>query len=52
MFRNSRLNAIVAPLIALVAVLTLACRADAQVKPFKITGGGVADYIPIHIDKR
>jgi hypothetical protein len=41
MFRTSRLSAVVAPLAALVAVLTLACRADAQVKPFKITGEGV-----------
>ncbi len=41
MFRTPRLNK-VAPLAALVAVLTLACRADAQVKPFKVTGGGAA----------
>jgi hypothetical protein len=41
MIRNVRLNKI-APLAALVAVLTLACRVDAQVKPFKVTGGGPA----------
>lgn len=43
MFRNSRLNWVVGPLTALVAVLTLACQtANAQVKPFKVTGGGPA----------
>lgn len=41
MFRTLRLNAFPA-IAALVAVLALACRADAQVKPFKITGGGPA----------
>src|SRR5262249_8742496 len=41
MFRTSRLNAVVVPLIALVAVLTLAChRAEAHATPFKIKGGG------------
>jgi hypothetical protein len=39
MIRNLRLNRLV-PLAALVAVLTLTCRAEAQVKPFKVTGGG------------
>jgi len=43
MFRTSRLNLVVVPLIALVAVLTLAChRVEAQVKPFKVKGGGNA----------
>lgn len=43
MIRSSRLHAIVAPTIALVAILTLASpRAEAQVKPFKVTGGGFA----------
>jgi hypothetical protein len=45
--RTTRLNSAV-PLIALGAVLTLTCpRAEAQVKPFKVTGGGFADYIPV-----
>jgi hypothetical protein len=39
MIRNVRLNRLV-PLAALVAVLTLSCKAEAQVKPFKVTGGG------------
>ena len=39
MFR--RLN--VSPLLALTAVLAMACpRAEAQVKPFRVTGGGIA----------
>jgi hypothetical protein len=43
MFRNSWLNTVAVPLVVLVAVLTLAThRADAQVKPFKVTGGGLA----------
>jgi hypothetical protein len=43
MFRTSRLNAVVVPLIVLVAVLTLPCRrAEAQVKPFKVKGEGNA----------
>jgi hypothetical protein len=43
MARPFRLNAIVVPLIALVAVLAPTCgTADAQVKPFKISGEGVA----------
>ena len=40
--RNSRLNRLVVSLIVLVAVVSWACpTAHAQVKPFKITGGGV-----------
>ncbi len=43
MIRTSRLNVVVVPLIALVAVLTLACpRAEAQVNPFKVKGEGNA----------
>jgi hypothetical protein len=43
MFRILRPNAAIAPLAALGALLALACpRAEAQVKPFKVTGGGVA----------
>jgi hypothetical protein len=44
MFRSTRLKTIAVPLIALGALFTLACpRAEAQViKPFKVTGGGVA----------
>ncbi|MEQ9407109.1 MAG: hypothetical protein RIK87_05260 [Fuerstiella sp.] len=43
MFRTSKLNAVVVSLIALVAIFTLPCpRAEAQVKPFKIKGGGNA----------
>ena len=43
MIRTSRLNAVVVPLIALVAVLTLAFpRAEAQFKPFKVKGVGNA----------
>ena len=45
MFRKSRLNRVVGPLTALAVVLTLAChKAQAQVKPFKITGEGVAPF--------
>ena len=45
MFRNFRLNSVLVPLAALAVVLTLAChRVEAQVKPFKITGGGVAPF--------
>jgi hypothetical protein len=48
MIRNIRLSKVVAPLSAIVAVLTLACHAsEAQVKPFKVSGGGIADYIPV-----
>ncbi len=48
MFRTSRLNKFIVPLTALVAVLALACQsAEAQVKPFKITGGGIVDYVPL-----
>jgi hypothetical protein len=43
MFRTSRMNTVVVPLIALVAVLTLACHeVEATVKPFKVKGGGNA----------
>jgi hypothetical protein len=43
MLRKSWLNTVVVPLVAFVAVLTLASQvAEAQVKPFKITGSGVA----------
>jgi hypothetical protein len=43
MFRTFRLNAVVVPLVALVAILSLAShRAEAQVKPFKVKGGGNA----------
>jgi len=43
MFRTFRLNAVVVPLVALVAILSLASnRAEAQVKPFKVNGGGNA----------
>jgi hypothetical protein len=45
MFCKSRLNKVVGPLTALAVVLTLAChKAQAQVKPFKITGEGVAPF--------
>jgi hypothetical protein len=45
MFRKSRLNKVVGPLTALAVVLTLAChKAQAQVKPFKVTGEGVAPF--------
>ena len=45
MFHNFRLNKVVVPLTALAVVLTLAChKAQAQVKPFKITGEGVAPF--------
>lgn len=43
MFRASWLSAVVIPLVALGAVLSLACHvAEAQVKSFKISGAGVA----------
>lgn len=43
MFRTSRLKAVVVPLVALVAILTLAShRLEAQVKPFKVKGVGNA----------
>jgi hypothetical protein len=43
MFRNFRSNRVVVSLTALAVVLTLAChQVQAQVKPFKITGAGVA----------
>src|SRR5207247_4733975 len=35
------------PVAAVVVSFTLACgQADAQVEPFKVTGGGTVDYIP------
>jgi hypothetical protein len=43
MFRTARLPAVIVPLVALTASLALtSSRAEAQVKPFKITGGGYA----------
>ena len=43
MFGNARSQTIVVPSFALAAILALACpRAEAQVKPFKVTGGGPA----------
>jgi hypothetical protein len=43
MFRTARLSAVIVPLLALGASLTLSpSRAEAQVKPLKITGGGSA----------
>jgi hypothetical protein len=43
MVRSPQLKGVIAPLAALVAVLTLVCgSAQAQVKPFKVTGGGPA----------
>jgi hypothetical protein len=43
MFRADRLRAVIVPLIALTASLALtSSRAEAQVKPLKITGGGYA----------
>jgi hypothetical protein len=49
MIRGNRWNAVVAPLASLLAVLVLApAPAHAQVKPFKVTGGGTApDGLPI-----
>jgi len=45
MFCKSRFNKVVGPLTALAVVLTLAChKAQAQVKPFKVTGEGVAPF--------
>jgi hypothetical protein len=43
MARNSRLNTVLVTLAALVAILVVASApAQAQVKPFKVTGGGIA----------
>src|ERR1700687_3260618 len=39
-----------AALTALVAVLVTCNAAQAQVKRFKITGAGIADHHPIHVD--
>ncbi len=49
MFRNSRLKAIVVSIGALLAVVALSSQqAQAQVKPFKIVGGGIAPHgIPL-----
>jgi hypothetical protein len=47
MFRNTWMKMVVVPLMALVVVLAGSRTAEAQVKPFKITGGGVADYVPL-----
>lgn len=48
MVHDSRPNRIVVPLAAVAAILTLACHeARAQVVPFKVTGGGVVDYVPL-----
>ena len=45
MFRNTRLPSVVVLLIALAAILGLACpRAEAKPVPFKITGGGPAPH--------
>jgi hypothetical protein len=41
------MNAVAALATALVVVLTLSGRADAQVVPFKVTGSGVAGYLPL-----
>jgi hypothetical protein len=47
----ARLNRSAVRLTALAVIFALACpRADAQVKPFKVTGGGFADYIPVTTD--
>src|SRR5262249_47188307 len=52
MSRTCRLNSSLVPLAALAAVFTLAChRAEAQVVPFKVVGGGVApDRLPLETD--
>ena len=42
MFRSLRSESVVVPLAALAAVLALASGASAQVKPFKVTGAGIA----------
>src|SRR5438045_2641173 len=52
MYRTSRLHTALVPLVALAVVFTLAYhRAQAQVVPFKVTGGGVAaDGLPLEPD--
>jgi hypothetical protein len=52
MIRKSRWNTGVSSLVSLVAVLVVACPpAHAQVKPFKVTGGGVASKgLPLAVD--
>jgi hypothetical protein len=49
MIRKSRWNTGVSSLVALVVVFVVACPpAHAQVKPFKVTGGGIApDGVPV-----
>lgn len=48
MIRNIRLNKVVVPLAAFAAILVAACPvAQAQVKPFKVTGGGIVDFVPV-----
>jgi hypothetical protein len=48
MFHHMYWSRVAVRLVALVAVIVLACpTADAQVKPFKITGGGTVDYVPL-----
>ncbi len=43
MFRNFWINSVVVPLASVVVALTLNCQtAEAQIKPFKIKGGGSA----------
>ena len=42
MFCNSWLKTAVVSLVAMAATLSLACQAEAQVKPFKVVGGGIA----------
>jgi hypothetical protein len=49
MIRTSARNAMLVRLAALVAALTVASRVDAQVKPFKVKGGGMVDYIPVTV---
>ncbi len=47
MFHMRRLDKFIVPLGAFVAILALACQsAQAQVRPFVVNGGGVADFIP------
>jgi hypothetical protein len=47
MLRTRWLNAVIIPVAVLAAALISANAAQAQVKPFFVIGGGVADYIPI-----
>jgi hypothetical protein len=51
MLQHARLNKLMVPVFALTVVLTFACRtAHAQVKPFKVTGGGIVDFVPSTLD--